>query len=63
MENKLSTNVGSCLYSDIQKYSWFYGGIVKGQQLFPLWGQNGPSIMIPGDFFVAYKKPSNNIRW
>jgi hypothetical protein len=55
MENKLSTKVGSCLYSDVQKYLWFYGGIVKGKQLFPLCGQNIPSIMIPGDFFVPFK--------
>ena len=55
MGNKLSTNVESCLYSDVQKYSWFYGGIVKEQQLFPLCGQNIPSIMIPGDFFVPFK--------
>ena len=30
---------------------------------FPLCGQSIPLIMIPGDFFVVYKKPSNNIRW
>jgi hypothetical protein len=28
---------------------------VKEKQLFPLCGQNIPTIMIPGDFFVPFK--------
>ncbi|MBC8521168.1 MAG: hypothetical protein H8D26_04150 [Methanomicrobia archaeon] len=55
MECEFIKKAGSCIYSDERDSTWFYKGIVKGQQLFPLCGQDIPSIMIPVDFFVPFK--------
>jgi hypothetical protein len=52
MEHKVIEKAKSCFYSKEQPYAWFYSRIVREQQLFPLCGQDIPSIMIPGDFFV-----------
>jgi hypothetical protein len=54
MERKVIEKAKSCFYSKEQPCAWFYSRIVREQQLFPLCGQDIPSIMIPGDFFVIF---------
>jgi len=55
MECKYIENVRSCLYSEDSTCKWFYTGMVRGQQLFPLCRHDIPSIMIPSEFFVLFE--------
>lgn len=55
MECKFIENVRSCLYSENSLCTWFYRGMVREQQLFPLCRQDIPSIMIPSEFFALFE--------
>lgn len=55
MEYKFTEKVRSCLYSEEPLCTWFYRGMVREQQLFPLCRQDIPTIMIPSEFFVPFE--------
>jgi len=55
MERKFNEKGQSYLYSKEPLCTWFYRGMVREQQLFPLCRQDIPSIMIPSEFFVLFE--------
>ncbi|MCW3133076.1 MAG: hypothetical protein N2V78_01935, partial [Methanophagales archaeon] len=55
MERKFVEKWGSYTYSEVRACTWFYTGIVNERQLYPLCGQDIPSIIIPGDFAVLFR--------
>lgn len=55
MECKFTEKARSCLYSEVPFRTWFYRGMVREQQLFPLCRQDIPSILIPSEFFVLFE--------
>ena len=55
MDCKLIENVQSCGYSEFSTCTWFYRGIIREQQLFPLCRQDIPSILVPSKFFAIFE--------
>jgi hypothetical protein len=55
MERKFVEKEGSYSYSEARECTWFYTGIVNERQLFPLYRQDIPSVMIPGDFAAPFR--------
>lgn len=55
MEHKFNEKGQSCLCSEKPLCTWFYRGMVREQQLFPLCRQDIPSIIIPREFFVLFE--------
>jgi hypothetical protein len=55
MECKFTEKARSCLYSEEPLRTWFYRGMVRERQLFPLCRQDIPSILIPSEFLVLFE--------
>lgn len=55
MDCKLIENVRSRRYSESSTCTWFYRGIIREQQLFPLCRQDIPSALIPSEFFALFE--------